>query len=139
MLGTPSGKTAWSLTITKSYSVLKGVLQNKILKTVAGSVSTLCNPPFCFCLPINTNVCWHCILSRASIPKLCEKKSQVYYSGGCRTHELCSSRVVSYQLDNRDFPVARGGSNPSRILVMLQLYRPFSKMRSFIFWHVGPL
>ena len=39
------------------------------------------------------------------------KKSQAYYSGGIRTHNLCNSRAVSYQLDHRDCPVARGSSN----------------------------
>ena len=40
-------------------------------------------------------------------PESCEKKSQAFYSGGIRTHDLCNSRAVSYQLDHRDCPVAR--------------------------------
>ena len=35
-----------------------------------------------------------------------QNKSQAYYSGGIRTHNLCNSRAVSYQLDYRDCPVA---------------------------------
>ena len=40
------------------------------------------------------------------------KKSQAFYSGGIRTHDLCNSRAVSYQLDHRDCPVARGSLSP---------------------------
>ena len=40
------------------------------------------------------------------------KKSQAFYSGGIRTHDPCNSRAMSYQLDHRDCPVARGSSNP---------------------------
>ena len=36
----------------------------------------------------------------------------VLYSGGIRIHDLCIYREVSYQLDHRDFPVARGSSIP---------------------------
>ena len=32
-------------------------------------------------------------------PEFCENKSQAYDSSWIRTHELCSSRAVSYQLD----------------------------------------
>ena len=32
----------------------------------------------------------------------------VYYSGGIWTNDLRNFRAVSYQLDNRDCPVARG-------------------------------
>ena len=45
-------------------------------------------------------------------PESCEEISQAYYSGGIRTHDPCNSRAVSYQLDYRDCPVARGSSNP---------------------------
>ena len=38
------------------------------------------------------------------------KKNHPYYLGGIRTHDLCNSRAVSYQLDYRDCPVARGSS-----------------------------
>ena len=41
-------------------------------------------------------------------PESCEKISQVCYSGGIRTHDPRNSRAVSYQLDYRDCPVARG-------------------------------
>ena len=44
-------------------------------------------------------------------PRVLWKKSQAFYSGGIRTHDPCNSRAVSYQLDHRDCPVARGGSN----------------------------
>ena len=40
------------------------------------------------------------------------KVSQAYYSGGIRTHDPGNSRAVSYQLDYRGCPVARGSSNP---------------------------
>ena len=45
-------------------------------------------------------------------PESCEKISQAYYSDGIQTHDPCNSRAVSYQLDYRDCPVARGSSNP---------------------------
>ena len=36
-------------------------------------------------------------------PESCEKKSQsFFYSGGIRTHNLCNSRAVSYQLHYQD-------------------------------------
>ena len=46
------------------------------------------------------------------VPELCGKKLHAYYSGGIRTKELCNYRAVSYQLDYRDCPVARGSMNP---------------------------
>ena len=42
----------------------------------------------------------------------CENKSPAYFSGWIPTHDPCNSRAVSYQLDCRDCPVARGSSNP---------------------------
>ena len=51
----------------------------------------------------------HCNTQYFSLVK---QISQAYYSGGIRTHNLCNSRAVSYQLDYRDCPVARGSSNP---------------------------
>ena len=48
----------------------------------------------------------------STYPSSVKKKSQAYYSSGIRTHDLCNSRAVSYQLDHRDCPVARGSSNP---------------------------
>ena len=41
----------------------------------------------------------------------CEKISQACYSGRIRTHDPCNSRAVSYQLDYRGCPAARGSSN----------------------------
>ena len=45
-------------------------------------------------------------------PESCEQISQACYSGGIRTNDPCNSRAVSYQLDYRGCPVARGSSNP---------------------------
>ena len=36
----------------------------------------------------------------------------IYYSVGIRTHDLCNSGAVSYQLDYRDCPVSRVSLNP---------------------------
>ena len=49
----------------------------------------------------------------------CEKISQACYSGGIRTHDPCNSRAVSYQLDYRGCPAARGSSNPSGKLAFI--------------------
>ena len=48
-----------------------------------------------------------------------KKISQVYHSGGILNNDPCNFRAVSYQLDYRDCPVARGSSN----LVFWQQYK----------------
>ena len=45
-------------------------------------------------------------------PEPCEQISQAYDSSGIRTHDPCNSRAVSYQLDYRGCPVARGSLSP---------------------------
>ena len=57
-----------------------------------------------------THTCVSTVYSVLS--KSCEKISQAYTSGGIRTHDPCNSRAVSYQLDYRGCPAARGSSNP---------------------------
>ena len=44
-------------------------------------------------------------------PKLCEQKSQAYYSGGFRTHDLFNSREVyrHFILDNAPYSTSFGG------------------------------
>ena len=61
------------------------------------------------CLPIH-----RCVLALLTqyFPESCEKISQACYSSGIRTHDPCNSRAVSYQLDYRGCPVARGSLNP---------------------------
>ena len=69
------------------------------------------------CLRVKTNQIWilllypynpmcvstvYLVLSRA----VWTKQSEAYFSGGIRTHDLCNFRAVSYQLDQRDGPIA---------------------------------
>ena len=56
-----------------------------------------------------TDVCIkHCIQCTCTVKQI----SQACYSGRNRTHDPCNSRAVSYQLDYRGCPAARGSSNP---------------------------
>ena len=59
----------------------------------------------------HTHMCVSTVYSVLS-PESCEQMSQACYSGGIRTHDPCNSRAVSYQLDYRGCPVARGSSTP---------------------------
>ena len=63
-------------------------------------------------------------------PESCEKISQACDSGGIRTHDPCNSRAVSYQLDYRGCPVARGSSNPKSqdVYKMKSMYQTKSQV-----------
>ena len=45
-------------------------------------------------------------------PESCEQISQACYLGGIRTRDPCIFRAVSYQLDFRGCPAARGSLSP---------------------------
>ena len=66
----------------------------------------------------NINFCFYihryvlALYTFSTFPESCEKISQACYSGVIRTHDPCNSRAVSYQLDYRGCPVARGSLNP---------------------------
>ena len=58
-------------------------------------------------------------------PESCEKISQACYSGGIRTHDPCNSRAVSYQLDYRGCPVARGSLKKKKKKMVIRLESGF--------------
>ena len=76
----------------------------------------------------------HCVLALYTryFPESCEQISRACYSVGVRTHYMypCNSRAVSYQLDYRDCPAARGqcesdvlAAGTTMIIEMLNLHR----------------
>ena len=77
----------------------KNIVNNFLLKVFLLAAGLCCNQSvgyFNFGF-IHVHRCVLALYTRY-FPELCENKSQVYYVGGIRTHDLCNSRAVGYCL-----------------------------------------
>ena len=114
----PLARCVWSMSgfdlfcCKQMYRTINGPSMSGLFskRYIRYSISSIFNINFClFFVPIHW---WVLPLYTQYFPESCEKYHRHCYLGGFRTNDPCISRAVSYQLDYRDFPVARGSSNP---------------------------